>query len=681
AATNLNPGEITTDLSRIDRELYPGLVERVHALKQKYPKWEFEFYKTGLDWDRFVALEYSPTRNGSSGAGNPFNLVYDTYKGTWICEYRGTKKYDSGRWYAASYQAVEYAMDPRSYLNEYDIFSLKRVSDKKNALSKADSLVIIKGALQGRSYLNQAETIYNVATSENVDFVDVVARLIQEQGSGTVLTSGNRSADPNDTKLYYNPYNIGATGGTGAAVVANGTARAKKEGWDTFEKGLRGGIQLVKVNYAEQNTSYFEKFNATKSDYSGIYHQYMQNITAPFSEGSFKKDLYQEVDPYLTESSYTFVIPLYENMQKAATMQPNHFLTTPKGKTYTAPADPTLPAFANLNIGLRLRSGPGTNYTDLGTRAAGTLINVLEKKTNDWYYVQIVSTGEKGYMAKKEPGTSDYFSFQFKQNPTMFGKTMEYRHNANQIDPSLPSVAETTTDLNVRATPSTSGTRVDGLAFKSLISIREKVQDANGYEWYRIRYSLNKEGTEFTKTGYVARNPIGSIDYNFGYLSSVDTKVLEELQPLDPTQESELINQKNPKLPAYAILKANTVVKRGSGSLSSTTIRTLPKGTRISVRSKMSNKDGYEWYSIYYNLVDGKFQNSGYIARNKVGSSTQSFRYIINPDWSKCAYLLSKNEDSSTGSDTTTSEYPKTAKTTTTLNVRRGSGSLSSPII
>ena len=62
------PGTTITDIKKIDKARYPGVVERVERLKAKYPSWEFEFYRTGLDWNRFIGIEYSPERTTS-----PFN--------------------------------------------------------------------------------------------------------------------------------------------------------------------------------------------------------------------------------------------------------------------------------------------------------------------------------------------------------------------------------------------------------------------------------------------------------------------------------------------------------------------------------------------------------------------------------------------------------------------------------
>ncbi|MDO4492499.1 MAG: SH3 domain-containing protein [Clostridia bacterium] len=46
---------------------------------------------------------------------------------------------------------------------------------------------------------------------------------------------------------------------------------------------------------------------------------------------------------------------------------------------------------------LKLRSGPGTDYTELHEYARGTLLYVYFN-TNDWYYVEICRNGQRGYM-------------------------------------------------------------------------------------------------------------------------------------------------------------------------------------------------------------------------------------------------------------------------------------------
>lgn len=687
AVSKLKPGETTKDISRVDKTKYPGIVERINILKKKYPNWEFEFYKTGLDWDTFIQLEYAPNRTGSGL--NPFNLVTINKKGEWVCDYRGTNTFDTGIWVSASYHAIEYMADPRTYLNEYDIFSLYRVADKSNSLSKAKSIEIIEGALKGKSYLKYKEDIYNVSKEENVDFVDVVSRLIQEQGNGTVLSDGNKASDG---KIYYNPFNVAASGNGAENIIRNATEHARVKGWDTFAKGLRGGIQLVKTNYKKQNTSYFEKFNATESNYSGISNQYMQNIEAPTSEGSFKKGLLQKVDSSLTNGVYTFVIPLYENMQKVATTPPNSNATTPD-KSGQIKLEPKLPANALVTDrdGLNLRKSPASSGGYISTHKAGTDIKVLKKEANYWYQVEIVSSGAKGYMSRRVGSEPDYFVFY--PEPTMKNKTVDYIEATNQDNPNLPLRAKLTDAIYVRSGPSLSSSSLGLLSNGSLIQVNKRHADKDGYMWYHISYNLKADGSGFSNTGYMARERVGQKNYWFVFIEPIDFSESEN-PAVPPAQtgdgEKLLSNQVNPNLPSYAVLNEDIRLRRGEGSLSATTIRVLPKGTRIRVRTKRANKDGYEWYQIYYNWNGKGFNNSGYIARNLVGSKNYYFTFIQNPNWSECEFLKSLSDSvpvtppanvESFISNQKNPSLPAYAVLEKALTLKRASGSLSSTTI
>jgi hypothetical protein len=48
---------------------------------------------------------------------------------------------------------------------------------------------------------------------------------------------------------------------------------------------------------------------------------------------------------------------------------------------------------------VNMRSGPGTDYQRLGSLSKGTEIMVLEEPGNGWVMLEVVSTGETGWMA------------------------------------------------------------------------------------------------------------------------------------------------------------------------------------------------------------------------------------------------------------------------------------------
>ena len=79
-------------LSTINTSKYPGYKEKISALMQAHPGWNFELLYTGLKFDQVIAGET---------ALHSRNLVPKSYNGEWICSICGTKSYDSG-WYCTS---------------------------------------------------------------------------------------------------------------------------------------------------------------------------------------------------------------------------------------------------------------------------------------------------------------------------------------------------------------------------------------------------------------------------------------------------------------------------------------------------------------------------------------------------------------------------------------------------
>ena len=85
--------------------------------------------------------------------------------------------------------------------------------------------------------------------------------------------------------------------------------------WDTQEKAIKGGAKFIAEAYTNkgQNTNYFEKFNvSTYSAYTKYTHQYMTNAYAPAGEAIKLYNAYNAGN--LLNSSFNFIIPVYENM-------------------------------------------------------------------------------------------------------------------------------------------------------------------------------------------------------------------------------------------------------------------------------------------------------------------------------------------------------------------------------
>ena len=373
---------ISSDINSLSDTEYPGIKSMIKELQAQHPNWNFKILYTDLDWNDVIAGEYQG--HGSS----PKNLVQNisNYKGEWICPICGDKPYDNGSWRCASESAIAYMMDPRNSLNNTDIFQFEELtSDECNIDS-------IKSMTKGTYLEGHEQGIVDASVQNGVNGIYVVARLIQEQGrQGSDLVSGESG--------YYNAFNIGASGNSKEEIVNNGIAYAKREGWDTLEKSIIGGIGFVANNYIKkgQNTLYLQKFNVTTNSGGPYTHQYQQNILAAQSEGTKLRDTYIEANAY--ESTHTFVIPVYKNMPAQAATRPNGEGT---------PTVNTDIVKVNVNSSLRLRNEPNGSET-VGWVYTDEIVTRLEKATEKvagTYWDKIrKSNGQEGYVARE---TYDY---------------------------------------------------------------------------------------------------------------------------------------------------------------------------------------------------------------------------------------------------------------------------------
>lgn len=316
-AHNIPSGGTSTDLETIRNE-YPELVSMIEVEKTRHPNFEFELFNTGIDWNQFINFQYD-----AGNFNNPRNLIESnnfTRRGLeWLSPERKAETFDkshlgdnSGRWKAPSIEAIKYYVDPRTYFARDAYFAFARQDNYQTALNKEQVVNTINNALNSnlalkQAFKNQGETIYAVASKLNLHPFSVTTFLIQENGVVGQL----------DGVTYYNPMNIGATGGSS---YENGLKYAKEKGWNTFEKGLEGGAGVIK-RYIDrgQVTEHSKKFDYV----AGIgWNQYMQNIEAPIQHQSYEKRNFEKIDPGL-QNRYVFRIPLFNNMPKYASPIPS----------------------------------------------------------------------------------------------------------------------------------------------------------------------------------------------------------------------------------------------------------------------------------------------------------------------------------------------------------------------
>ena len=370
---------ISEDINSIDSSKYPGVKEQIQQLKTKHPNWSFKILYTDIDWNEAIGKEY--LGHGSS----PKNLVPKTHNSSWICNICGVDKaYDNGSWRCASKSGIEYMMDPRNSINEADIFQFEELT------STGSDVNIVKKMTNGTFLQGREQEITNIANTKGVNAYYIVARLIQEQGkSGSELISGKTG--------YYNAFNFGASGSTSEQVIANGLAYAKKKGWDTLEKSISGGVDLIANEYIKigQNTLYFQKFNVTNK--STFAHQYQQNLFAAKTECATLRNTYLDIESY--DSKHTFIIPVFKNMPPKACLTPDGNSTATSGADLVK---------INVTTSLKLRKAP-EDSTKVDWLWKNEIVARLEKgttKINGAYWDKIQkANGNVGYAPRE---TFDY---------------------------------------------------------------------------------------------------------------------------------------------------------------------------------------------------------------------------------------------------------------------------------
>ena len=294
------------DIEQFPESYRPALLE----LKKRHPNWTFAKMNTTLDWQTSIDKEL---QGGKS-------LVYKT-----LPDWAKNGLYDTGNWYYASRAALEMYMDPRNSLTENAIFQFEQLTyneayhtlDAVTKFLKNTFMTDNDGKLAPGTGTTYANLFWEIGREEGrkVSPFHLAARVLQEQGAGTSpLISGTY---PGFEGLY-NYFNIGATGRTDEQVITSGLTYARDHGWNNVDKALRGGADFISANYIKraQDTLYLQKFNVnppgTPNAYATYTHQYMQNITAPTTEGLSIKRLYEGAGAL--DNTFVFKIPVYENM-------------------------------------------------------------------------------------------------------------------------------------------------------------------------------------------------------------------------------------------------------------------------------------------------------------------------------------------------------------------------------
>lgn len=310
----------------------------IQAMLKAHPNWVFEPYNTGIEWSELVSYQAEKDRNLIDKTANPEKYFskasgnYDASTGTYIGK-------SGPNWVVPNDETIKHYLDPRNFLNDSDVFMFLKLDYNANVHTSKNVEVLLGSSwmhnrkLEDDSSMTYADAFVKTGKETGVSSFFLAARVMQEQGSGTsALISGTYPG----YEGYYNYFNHGAYGSTTSEIIVNGLASAKANGWNTRYKSLAGGAATLSTKYIarKQYTLYFQKFDVV----DGIsYHQYMQNIQAPLSEGHTMRKAYNNVG--LLDAAYVFSVPVYNNMPASACPLPGEeIVKIPPSATLSAGA-------------------------------------------------------------------------------------------------------------------------------------------------------------------------------------------------------------------------------------------------------------------------------------------------------------------------------------------------------
>lgn len=562
--------QITENYSNSKISKYPGYQALIDNIKSRHPNWKIKILYTGLDWNQVIKNETT--------ASHGRNLVYYNQSGAWVCSTCGNKEYDTGKWRCASEVAVSYYMDPRNWINDDYIFQFESLTFDSSTQNLAGVQKILSPAAWAngstitytkkdgsKATINKsyAQVVMEAAQEAGISPYHLASRLVLEQGKGSTPGATARGNYTGYVGLY-NFCNVNAWGSGTEAVMKNAMTYAQDKGWTDPEASIKGGAKFIAKSYINvgQSTLYLQKYDVDNSDGKLYYHQYMGNVEAAATECKSVKNSYASLG--MLDNSFTFVIPVYENM-------PDTVCGSPNSRSIVT---------QNVQIkgtNVQIRSTPSLIGTVVAKLNAGDTVLRIEcaaTQVDGYYWDKIVlANGAKAYVARN------------------FITQVSDVTNCN-----ISAVANTS--VNLRNGPGTNGTSViTTLISGQAVTIIEKdaYNGLNDFDWVRVKLS---NGTQ----GYIASQ----------YLTEMGDA---------PSNTNN--GTSNCKIATIKCDDGSSVRIRSQATTSSSVVTTCKKGTTVTVmQENAATADGYTWDKIV--TSEGL---EGYVANqylNKGNSTTNN---------------------------------------------------------
>ncbi len=637
AALEIEP-EIDMRQHYLDIGFPESYVDKLVALNEKYPEWEFVPFDTGLKWSDAVTGERTPHKKQliEKSVASDMKCTCSTCNGV---------IFEAPVWMAASQKAVEYFLDPRNFLDEEHIFQFESTA-YSDSQTQDGVEAILKSTWMANAYITYldadgntktftlngskmkySEAIMKAAKENNLSAYYIASKIVQEVGSTKASNAGGSSGTLYPYKGIYNYYNIGAyTGATDGLEWANGymcvsgsktlykTASTSTKlvtipsGTELYYIGTSGDYYKVRTVVGSTSyTGYIKKSDASLSSsygrpwdnpYKSIYYGakyiydgfseyqftgYLQKFNVNKNSGNLYWHEYMgNVRAAAFEAEKTYDAYVDGNILENAKVfsipvfygMPNENLSFDK---YFATQSVSVKVSSASSSGVKLTWGAlsgADGYTVYKYNSSQSKYTSLKSVTATTYTDTLVTKG----------ATEKYYVTAYYKDST----GTHYSKQSNTVSAKIPTTASGVvynTDgegLRLRSQPTTSGSILVTMPEGTTVTLLEKTGS-----WYKVTVTVSSK----TYTGYCSAD----------YIRTSDTVKETTATGVVYNTDGEGLNM------------------RASASTSGAFIVTIPEGTSVTVYGKTGN-----WYKVSAKVGSKTYTGYCYYEYIKVSGTVPS---------------------------------------------------------
>lgn len=562
----------------IDIGFPKSYAEKLVALHEKYPNWEYQPFITGLIWADAVAGEHTPHNKQLIEKNVSSYMMCDCSKCDGVIQ-------ESTMWVSASEYAVAYYLDPRNFLTDRYIFQFEDTGYSKSQTTDGVE-AIIKGTWMENSYITYLDASGNTVTytedGKKIKYSSAIlkaakdsgmsayylaSKIRQEVGSSTSSYAGGSCGNMSPYNGIYNYYNIGAyTGALDGLKWANGYMKVTSD--KPLYKTASTKTKLVTVPsgttlyYIGESGNYYKvKVNVSSSSYTGYIKKTDVDIQTSYGrpwDNPYKTIYYGAKYIYSSYSQYQFTgyLQKFNVNAESGSLYNHEYMGNVRAaaaeakSTYNAYDSAgilnthkvfRIPVFSKMpdttaDYGVYFEKlKPSLSLS--GSSPSGVTIKWNALDTATGYKIYKYDSSSSKYVSIGKTSSLSYTDTSVKKGETLKykvkayytgGSKTVYSQYSSVLSVTVSNTASGTVNvsdsLNVRSKPSTDGDILVQLPDGTVVSLLGKTGS-----WYKITVTYN--GKKYT--GYVSSK----------YIDTKDT--VPELESA-PAEEPEVTPEKCP---------------------------------------------------------------------------------------------------------------------------------------